>query len=306
MKQIRVCLFALLMSTGLLAHESTKLEDILAQFGMDLQTAEVTHLQLAPGIYALFGIGGNVMVSLGSQGVLMVDSQFPAMIPKIKDTIRSLGGGDITFTVNTHWHFDHADGNPMLGRTGTWLVAHRNSRTMMVGRHSVDLVSVLYEQPPLPEEGLPVITFDDRMQFHFNKETVELLHFGPAHTTGDTAVYFKTSNVIHMGDVFNAGYPFIDVGNGGDLDGVIEFVSAVLLELNTDTKVLPGHGPVQSYADLSAYLAMLKNVRASITALIDSGMTLEEVIAAQPTAQFDERYGDPGLLINRAYKSLSR
>ena len=306
MKKIGVCLLALLLSTRLLAHESMALDELMSQWGMDPATAEITHEELAPGVYALFGVGGNILVSMGNQGVLMVDSQFPGMIPKIKKTIRSLGGGDIEFAINTHWHFDHADGNPLLGREGAWLVSHRNARRMMVGRHPIDLVSVIYDQPPYPPEGLPVITYDDQMQFHFNGDTVELLHFGPAHTTGDTAVFLQRANVVHMGDVFNAGYPFIDAGNGGDLDGVITFVTQVLEKLNAETKVLPGHGPVLGFADMQSYLQMLETVRNRVSGMIDSGMSLEQVLAAKPTEDFDEKYGDPGLLLNRAYKSLTR
>lgn len=306
MSRLTALIAALLLNGAVLAHESMSLEDLLAGWGVDLDAVEVTTETVAPGLQVLFGGGGNVLVSIGEQGVLMVDSQFPQMIPKLRAAIRELGGDSIDFTINTHWHFDHADGNPMLGREGSWLVSHRNSRRMMTGKHDIDLVSVLYTQPPYPTEGLPVITYDDRMQFHFNGQTVDLLHFGPAHTTGDTAVYFRDANVVHMGDVFNAGYPFIDAGNGGDLEGMIAFCKAILDAIDDDATIVPGHGPVKAYADLEAYVVMLRTITDRISDMIDRGMSLDDVLAAAPTREFDETYGDPTLLVNRAYVSLAR
>lgn len=287
-------------------HEYLTFDELTDAFGMDFENAEIRTETVAPGLHVLFGVGGNIVVSIGHQGVLMVDSQFPQMIPRITETVRQLGGDAIDFTINTHWHFDHADGNPLLGRDGSWIVAQINSRKMMTGAHDIDLVSLIYRQPPYPEEAWPVITYADHMQFHFNRETIDLFHFGPAHTTGDTAVIFRNSNVVHMGDVFNAGYPFIDAGNGGDIDGMIRFCRKVLKELDEDSIVVPGHGPVQSYADLADFVTMLETVRDRINNLIIQGKTLEEVIAAEPTAEFDEKYGNPAGIINRAYTSLSR
>jgi len=306
MKRILTAISILSIGLPVQAHEYMSLEELGAAFGWDLANAEITTETVAPGIHVLFGAGGNVIASIGEQGVLMVDSQFPEMMPRISKTISELGGGDIDFTINTHWHFDHADGNPLLGRDGSWLVSQINSRRMMAGEHDINLVSMVYTQPPYATEAMPVITYTDHMQFHFNDETIDLLHFGPAHTTGDTAVIFRDSNVVHMGDVFNASYPFIDAGNGGDLEGMILFCKKVLKQLDEDSIVVPGHGPVLSYEDMIDYVSMLEAVRDRISDLIDNGKSLEEVIAATPTAEFDEQYGDPGRLIDRAYMSLSR
>jgi glyoxylase-like metal-dependent hydrolase (beta-lactamase superfamily II) len=151
------------------------------------------------------------------------------------------------------------------------------------------------------------MTFDDRMQMHFNGEQIDLLHAGPAHTAGDAVVVFREHNVVHMGDVYNnAGYPFIDADNGGDLNGMIEFCKTVIRELNEDTIVVPGHGPVVGYENLVGYVEMLATIRDRIAGLIAEGATLEEVIAARPTAEFDEAMGDSVDMrfINRAYTSL--
>jgi glyoxylase-like metal-dependent hydrolase (beta-lactamase superfamily II) len=252
-----------------------------------LRTTAITTQKLADDFHVLFGVGGNILVSIGDNGVLIVDDQFPQMVPKYKATIGELGGGKIDFAVNTHWHFDHADGNTVLGPEGTFLVSHENSRQMMTKNNIINLVTQQREQPAYPETALPVLTYDSNMRFHFNGERVDLMHFGPAHTTGDTAVIFRGHNTVHLGDVFNnAGYPFIDADNGGTLSGVIEFCSKVLEQIDSSYIVVPGHGPVADYQALADYVAMLTTIRDRIAALIASGATLEQVMAAQPTSEW--------------------
>jgi glyoxylase-like metal-dependent hydrolase (beta-lactamase superfamily II) len=288
------------------ATQDAERQRIADAFGWNFETTEVTSQRLNDRLHVLFGVGGNVLASIGENGVLLVDDQFPQMVPKLQAAVGQLGGKGVDFVINTHWHFDHADGNLSLGPAGAWLVSHASSREMMLESHVVDLVAIQYTQQAYPAEALPVITYDRAMQFHFNGEVIELLHFGPAHTTGDTAVIFRGSNVLHMGDVFNnAGYPFIDVGNGGDLDGVIAFCQAALDRIDANTMVVPGHGPVTDYEHMQAYVAMLQVVRDRIAQLVGDGADLEAVIAAQPTRGFDEQYGDPALFIDRAYFSLA-
>ena len=303
---VPVALMALLMSAPVMAHDAVSLAELMKAFGWELDT-EITTEKVGDHLYVLFGIGGNIAVSIGPQGVLIVDDQFPELMPRIKAAIEKLGGGDVDFAINTHWHFDHADSNAILGAEGTWLVSQLNSREMMLDQQLIDLVDLAYQQEAYPPEALPVITFDEQMQFFFNDERIDLVHYGPAHTTGDTAVIFRSHNAVHMGDVFNnGGYPFIDSGNGGSLDGVIEFCKSVLAELNEDSVVIPGHGPVATYDDMKAYVAMLETIRARIVALIDRGASLSDVIAAKPTAEWDEAKGDPVRLIDRAYRTLTR
>ena len=288
------------------AHEYLTLEEMMETFGIDVANTEIATETVAPGLHVLFGVGGNVVASIGDQGVLIVDSQLPEMIPKIQATVETLGGGKVDFVINTHWHWDHANGNPMLGRQGSWMVSQANSRRMMAGSHNIDLATFVYEQPPFPAEAMPIITFSDHMQFHFNGDTIDLFNFGPAHTTGDAAVYFRNDNVVHMGDVLNARFPFIDAGNGGDLDGMILFCEKVLARLDANSIVVPGHGPVMGYQDLADFIAMLETVRSRIGAMIDQGFSLQDVVDAEPTAEFNDRYGDPARFIDRAYMSLSR
>jgi len=290
-----------------MAHEAMNLDQLMESFGWDFATAKIETQKVTDKLHVLFGIGGNIAVSIGENGVLIVDDQFPQMIPKVMEAIGALGGEAVDFAINTHWHFDHAEGNLALGPQGTWLVSQKNSRDMMTSDHIVNLVTMRYAQQAYPPDALPHLTYDTTMQFHFNGEQIDLLHAGPAHTTGDTAVIFRGSNAVHLGDVFNnSGYPFIDADNGGDLTGVIEFCKAVLEEINAQTTVIPGHGPITNREKLVAYVAMLETLRGRILEMVKAGKTLEEVVAAQPTADFDGVHGDSTNFVNRAYASLKR
>lgn len=282
-----------------------------AVHAQDYDSARIEVETVTDGLHVLFGVGedviaGNIGVSIGEQGVLVVDDQFPEMAPKYKASIRELGGGAIDYAINTHWHFDHADGNKVLGPEGVVIVAHENSRRMLTQDNVIDLVSQTIEQPAYPHEALPVATFDDRLAFHFNGQRIDVLHAGPAHTDGDAAVIFRGDNAVHLGDVFNAaGYPFIDAGNGGSLPGMVAFCEAVLAEIDADTVVIPGHGPIGDYDALAGYVEMLATIRDRIAALIDEGATLEQVQAARPTAEWDDANGDPTSFVNRAYTSMT-
>jgi len=312
MKIILIALILLASPTLCLAHdappvpETKSLEGLLEAFSWDLKGAKITTEKVTDNLYVLFGLGGNIAVSIGEDGVLIVDDQFPELIPDIKSAIKKLGGRGVDFAINTHWHFDHAEGNLVLGPDGTWLVSQANSRAMMLDDHVVNLVVASYDQKAYPKEALPSMTFDDTMAFHFNGEQIDLKHYGPAHTTGDAAVIFRGSNAVHLGDVYNnSGYPFIDAGNGGTLDGVIKFCSETLAELNKDTIVIPGHGPIADYQALADYIDMLKTIRSRMLKLIEEGASLDEVYAAKVTAQWDEKNGDNTGFINRSYLSLT-
>lgn len=292
------------------ADEPLELDALLANFGWDLASAEIRSQELDEGLYVLYGLGGNIAVSIGEDGVLVVDDQFPELVPRVKAAIAALGGGPIDYAINTHWHFDHAEGNRVLGPAGTTLVAHANARRDLASGGLVNLVVARYLQRAYPPDALPTITYDERMQLHYNGGRIDLIHAGPAHTTGDTAVVFRRHGAVHLGDVFNhAGYPFIDVDSGGDVDGVIAFCRAILAELPERAIVIPGHGEVTDRAALEAYVTMLETVRGRVDALIAEGSTLEEAIAARPTADFDATYGEESKslgFVNRVYTSLKK
>lgn len=300
MKPVRAIPTLLLIGTAVPLHAQVTAEQ--------LATTEIRAEKVAENLYVLFGLGGNIAVSIGAQGVLIVDTQFPEMVPKYRAAIASLGGGSIDFAIDTHWHYDHADGNQRLGPEGVRLVAQQNSRDMMTRDKVINTVTrPLNPQPAYAQDALPVVTFDDRMRMYFNGQTIDLLHFGPAHTTGDAAVIFREHNAVHLGDVFNnAGYPFIDADNGGDLNGTIAFCQAVLDELEPGAVVIPGHGPVADFAKLERYVEMLIDVRDKIASLVAAGATLEQVVAARPTAAWDAEFGDPARMIDRSYAALTR
>ena len=292
------------------AQEITDLAELLAGVGWDVEGTPIEVETVAPGLHVFFGVGGNIAVSIGEDGVLIVDDQFPEMIPKVNAAIERLGGGPIDFAINTHWHFDHAQGNLALGPAGTHLVAHSHSGEKMRSGAPVNLVQVLYHQAPYPEDALPTITFDDRMQLHYNGGRIDLIHAGPAHTAGDIAVIFRAHNAVHMGDVFNTeSFPFIDVDSGGGIDGMIAFCKTVAAELAPGAIVIPGHGAVTDAARLDEYIAMLETVRSRVQALIDAGKTKEEVVAANPAAEFEPVYGKEAAslgFLDRIYTSLTR
>lgn len=272
-----------------------------------MRATPITVQRVSDTFFVFFGVGGNMAVSIGDSGVLTVDNQFPLMAEKYKETIRELGGNAIDFTINSHWHFDHADGNLVLGPEGAWIVAHENSRERLQRDNRINLVYRFWDQPAYPPAAQPSITFSESMSFEFNGERIELLHFGPAHTAGDAAVIFREHNAVHMGDVFNnSGYPFIDVDSGGDFEGMIDFCRAVLNVINPDTMIIPGHGAVTDYVELADYTTMLSQIRDRVRDLIDDGASLEQVIAARPTRRWDGEQGDPENFLNRVYASLTR
>ena len=227
-------------------------------------------------------------------------------IPKIKDAIKEIGGGDLVYTINTHWHFDHAEGNLALDPNITKIISQSNARDYMSRGGLIDMVSSRIKQEPYPDYALPVITYENGMTLYFNDEEIEIVHFGPAHTSGDSAVIFHNQNAIHYGDVFvTEGYPFIDVSSGGSIDGIINFLSKSLEKLKPGAIILPGHGEIANIQDVKDMIGMLETVRDRISKMIDEGKSLQEVIDAKPTKDFDEKYPDwLGNFVNRAYASL--
>ena len=268
--------------------------------------AKIRIQKITDNLYLFFGLGGNIAVSIGDDGVLIVDDQIPSLIPKIKDAIKEIGGGELVYTINTHWHFDHAEGNLALDPKITKIISQSNARDYMSKGGLIDMVSSRINQEPYPDYALPVITYENGMTLYFNDEEIEIVHFGPAHTSGDSAVIFHNQNAIHYGDVFvTEGYPFIDVSSGGSIDGIINFLSKSLDKLKPGAIILPGHGEIGDIQDVRDMISMLKTVRDRISNMIDEGKSLQEVIDAKPTKDFDEKYPDwLGNFVNRAYASL--
>ena len=251
---------------------------------------EIETVDAGGGVHMLIGRGGNIGVFAGEDGVFLIDDQFAPLTPKIRAAVAEISDQPIRFVVNTHWHYDHTGGNENLGNAGAIIVAHDSVRQRL---SSGGLIEFFNNQiPPAPEAALPVITFSDSVSFHLNGDQLHVFHVPPAHTDGDAVIHFKKANVVHMGDLyFNGFYPFIDGSSGGSVDGVIAAVEKVLAMTDAATRIIPGHGPLSNRAELKTYLEMLKGVRAEVGALVDAGKSLEEAIAAKPTAAWDDPWG---------------
>jgi len=260
----------------------------------DMSEVEIGVTDLGDGLYMLTGRGGNMGLSVGEDATFLIDDQFAPLTPKIKAAIAGLTDDAVKFVFNTHWHFDHVGGNENFGETGAVIVAHDNVRERMSKDQFLEAFN--REVPASPPEALPVVTFNDRVTFHLNGETIRAFHTPHAHTDGDSVIHFDGANVFHMGDTFfHKMYPFIDAGSGGSVDGVIEAANAVLAMTDEESVIIPGHGPIADRDDLRAYRDMLATVRDSINAMIADGMSLEQVQAANPTADFDAVHNEMGM-----------
>ncbi|MEM7356996.1 MAG: MBL fold metallo-hydrolase [Acidobacteriota bacterium] len=255
----------------------------------DWSQVQIKTIKVAPGVHMLQGAGGNIGVSSGDDGVVLIDDQFAPLTDKIKAAVAEISDQPIRFVLNTHWHSDHTGGNENFGKANTLIVAHDNVRRRMAAGGVVDYFQS--DNPPAPKDALPVVTFDQTVTFHLNGDEVHAFHVPPAHTDGDSIIHLRKANVVHMGDLyFNGMYPFIDYSSGGSIDGVIHGVEKVLAMADDKTQIIPGHGPLSNRAELTAYRDMLRGVRDAIAPLVEAGKTLEEVVAAKPTAPFDEKW----------------
>lgn len=270
---------------------------------------EIEATSLGSGLHILTGAGGNLGVSVGPDGIFLVDDQYAPLTPKIKAAVAKLGEGPIRFVLNTHWHGDHTGGNENLAGEGALIVAHENVRERM----SSEQFMAAFDRrvPASPPAALPVVTFDTGVTFHVNGQEIHAFHVDPAHTDGDAVVHFREANVLHMGDTYFSGmYPFFDLSSGGDFDGLIAAVEKVLPLCDDATKIIPGHGPLSGRQELVAYRDMLLAVRTSVQAGIDSGQTLEQIVAARPTAELDSAWArgfiKPDVLVKMVHASLTR
>jgi glyoxylase-like metal-dependent hydrolase (beta-lactamase superfamily II) len=225
--------------------------------------------------------------------------------------IKKLSDDKIIYTINTHWHWDHSDGNLVLDSDVTKIISHSNARENMQKGGLINMGNKSFTiQEPYPKNALPVITHENGMSLYFNDEKIELLHFGPAHTTGDTVIYFTNQNAIHLGDVFfSNSYPFIDVDNGGSLIGMINYLEKIVLVINKETIVMPGHGEISSIDDIKETIKMLKIIKDRILMSIKNNSSLEQVMSSDITKDYDEKYNTILLrdtFIDRAYTSLKK
>ena len=281
-------------------------------FAQDFAAARIETHRLTPNLFMLELIGegaGNIALSTGADGAVLVDTQFAPLNAKILAAVRAAGGSDVKYVINTHWHGDHTGGNEPLGQAGALIIAHDN----VLARMSTEQFMAAFDQrvPPSPAIARPVVTFPTRTTFRLNGDVVQIVHVENAHTDGDSIVHFTNANVIHTGDTYMKDvYPFIDVSSLGSINGFIASADAVLSRADANTKIIPGHGALANKADMQRFHDMLVAVRGKLQALIDQGMSEDEVVAARPTAEFDAAWGQgfmtPENFTRFSYQSLKK
>ncbi len=241
----------------------------------DFSKVEMKATKVAGNVYMLEGAGGNIGVSVGSDGILIVDDQFAPLADKIRASLKTLGEGKLRFILNTHWHGDHTGGNVAFGPEAP-IIAHDNVRKRLATEQKSEFFKST--TPPSPKEALPVITFDQSLSVHFNGEEIRAIHFPNGHTDGDSVIFFTGSNVVHLGDDFFAGsFPFVDLESGGSVEGLAKNIGEIIARIPAGAKLIPGHGPISTVDDLKAYHRMLLETTDSVRKKIATGKTLEQI-----------------------------
>ncbi len=267
--------------------------------------------EVAPGIYAIIGVGGftggNIGLSLGEDGVVMIDDSMPPLLGRMKAAIKTITNKPVDFLINTHVHGDHTGNNKSLGQEGIRIVAHENLRLNMINKG----LKTKDGKKPMPKAALPVITFSHALNFHLNGEDIRVFHVENSHTDGDVVIHYQNANVIHTGDVFfNGMFPYIDLDNGGSIDGFIKAQKKILEIANDETKIIPGHGSLANSKQLQESLKMLIEVRSLIAEQIAKGKTEELVVKADPIKQYQEKWNWQFIttekMVRQVYKSLKK
>ena len=241
----------------------------------DFSKVEIKATKVAGNVYMLEGSGGNIGVSVGPDGILIVDDQFAPLADKIRAALKGLNQGKLRFILNTHWHGDHTGGNVVFGPEAP-IIAHDNVRK----RLSTEQKSEVFKRttPASPKEALPVITFDQSLSVHFNGEEIRVIHYPQGHTDGDSVIFFTSSNVVHLGDDFFAGrFPFVDLESGGSIEGLIRNIGEIIGKIPADAKLIPGHGPLSTVDDLKSYHRMLQQTTDIVRQKMSAGKTLDQI-----------------------------
>jgi glyoxylase-like metal-dependent hydrolase (beta-lactamase superfamily II) len=287
------------------AHAEVKSPVLL--INEDAAAADVTVQYLRGNISVLMGSGGNIAVYSTPRGKFVVDAGIAVSRPKISTTLKSIGPAPVKFLVNTHYHWDHTDGNAWLHEEGAEIVAHENTlRRLTSGTRVIEWG---FYFPPAPADALPTTIVQNQKVIEFEGETIVIRHLGSGHTDTDLSVYFKNADVLHVGDIWwNGHYPFLDNGGGGSIDGLIHWVNECIRASGPRTIIIPGHGPVGDRAALVEFRDMLVAVRHNVARLKHEGKTLAETVAAKPTARFDAKFGDflisPAFFIQLVYMGV--
>jgi cyclase len=241
----------------------------------DFSKVEIKATKVAGNVYMLEGAGGNIGVSVGDDGLLIVDDQFAPLADKIRAALKGLADKKLRFILNTHWHGDHTGGNASFGPEAT-IIAQDNVRKRLATEQKSTVFNTT--TPPSPKEALPVITFNDSLSVHFNGEDIRAIHFPHGHTDGDSVIFFSASNVVHLGDDFFAGrFPFVDLESGGSVEGLVKNIGELVARIPPTAKLIPGHGPISTLDDLKSYHRMLQQTTEIVRQKIAAGKTLEQI-----------------------------
>lgn len=270
-------------------------------------TAPITIHKLRGNVSMLEGSGGNIAVLNGPDGKVLVDAGIAVSRVQVKAALDSLGPQPISTLINTHWHFDHADGNEWIHSEGAHILAHKNTRTHLSSAQRVEDWD--YDFAPSPSGAIPTEVMEDSHSLKLNGDTLALQYYGPSHTDGDISVKFAEADILHTGDTYwNGVYPFIDYSTGGSIDGMIKAAEANIAASTNKTIIVPGHGPVSTRAHLIESLDMLSAIRDKVASLKSKGHSLDEVVAARPTAAFDDKWGkfviDPAFFTRLTYAGV--
>lgn len=241
----------------------------------DFSKVEMKATKVAGNVYMLEGAGGNIGVSVGTDGILIVDDQFAPLADKIRAALKGLNQGKLRFILNTHWHGDHTGSNAQFGPEAT-IIAHDNVRKRLSSEQKIPFFKSTV--PASPKEALPVITFNNSLSVHFNGEDIRAIHYPHGHTDGDSVIFFTTSNVVHLGDDFFAGrFPFVDVDNGGNVVGLAKNIGEIITKIPAGAKLIPGHGPLSTIDDLKLYHRMLLETTDIVRKKVAAGKTLDQI-----------------------------
>ncbi|WP_447756466.1 MBL fold metallo-hydrolase [Sphingopyxis fribergensis] len=267
----------------------------------------VTPTALRGDVTLLEGAGGTIVALAGPDGLLLVDDGIAVSRAKIEAVLTGLRPGGLNYVINTHWHWDHTDGNGWAHDDGATIIAQRNTAAHL--DKSIRVVEWGHTFDPVPAGYRPAMLVDEQKTMAFNGETIEIRHYMPSHTDGDLSVYFRKANVLATGDTWwNGIYPFIDYVAGGSIDGMIKAANWNIEKAGPETIVVPGHGPAGSRQELIAFRDMLVTIRTRVAALKAAGKSLEEAVAAHPTAEFDAKWGggviNPALFTQLVYRGV--
>ena len=283
-------------------------ETVIQKATQQFENAPLKTITLGNGLFIFSGDGGNITAIADDASTLLIDSGIDSRVTELSGAIYKATGRPVARLANTHWHFDHTGGNVYFGSEGVTIIAQENVKKRMSSVQDVPFTGI--RDGRYPSQALPTVTYSSSMALHQGSQQLTLVNYGPSHTDGDTVIYISPANVAVVGDIFsNHVYPIIDLASGGSIDGMIQSLDRILAQTDEQTKILPGHGPLATRADLKDYREMLVEVRQRIKVLITAGKTIDEAVAAAPTKGFDAAWGDgyvtPEVFVRMVFSSLA-